>query len=161
MKFTPCVLFASVFLLPVARMFAAESGASFSYVMKDTDLAAVMAADEERVAATLAGDRERLAAIYSDELHYAHSNGTVEDKAARLAATEEGRTVYESYEYRHRAFKPVAPGIVLMTGRVEIQARNASGPVALDLNFLSVWREENGVWRFLAWQSCRNPTTTP
>ena len=28
---------------------------------------------------------------------------------------------------------------------------------ALDLNFLTVWREEGGKWRFLAWKSCKNP----
>jgi len=26
-----------------------------------------------------------------------------------------------------------------------------------DLNYLAVYREENGKWRFLAWQSCKNP----
>jgi len=25
------------------------------------------------------------------------------------------------------------------------------------LSFLAVWREENGKWRFLAWQSCKLP----
>jgi len=25
------------------------------------------------------------------------------------------------------------------------------------LSYLAVWREENGQWRFLAWQSCKLP----
>ena len=38
-----------------------------------------------------------------------------------------------------------------------IDVSTASGKQQNDLNFLAVWREENGKWRFLAWQSCRNP----
>ena len=32
-----------------------------------------------------------------------------------------------------------------------------TGKLVNDLNYLAVWREEKGKWRFLAWQSCKNP----
>ena len=124
-------------------------------------LAAVAAADDDRQAATIAGDRARLDAIFSDELRYAHSSGKIDSKASYVESLVTRGTVYESFDYVERSFRPVAPGIVLMTGRVLIHSRNGEQKVALDLNFLAVWREENGRWRFVAWQSCRNPPASP
>ncbi len=124
-------------------------------------VAAVKAADAERVAATKAGDGTRLDAIYSDELRYAHSSGHVDTKASYLKSLTSHATVYETYDYKEQNFLVIAPGVVLMTGRVIIDARNAEGVNQLDLNFLGVWREEHGKWRFLAWQSCKNPPPAP
>lgn len=120
-------------------------------------IAAVTAADDERLAATKAADRGRLEAIFSDELRYAHSNGRLDTKTSLVESLVSHQTVYESFEYKERAFSPVAPGVVLMTGRVLIHSSNAGQKVENDLNFLAVWREENGHWRFRAWQSCKNP----
>jgi ketosteroid isomerase-like protein len=127
----------------------------------DKLIAAVKAADVERVAAMQAGDGPRLNAIFSDELRYAHSSGHVDTKASYMQALTSRATVYETYNYTEQNFTAVAPGIVLMTGRVLILSRNAAGRNDLDLNFLAVWREEKGRWRFLAWQSCKNPAATP
>ena len=41
--------------------------------------------------------------------------------------------------------------------RAHVKIANATGEVDMLLSFLSVWREENGKWRFLAWQSCKLP----
>lgn len=123
--------------------------------------AAVRAADDERVAATKAGDGPRLDAIFSDLLHYAHSSGHTDTKASYMKALTTHATVYETYDYQERTFTPVAPGVVTMTGRVLIRSRTATGTNDLDLNFLAVWREENGKWRFFAWQSCKNPPPAP
>lgn len=120
-------------------------------------MTAVKAADDERVAATKAGDRARLDAIFSDELRYAHSSGHVDTKASYMQALTSHRTVYETYDYQERNFLPATPGLVLMSGRVLIHSRSGEQKSELDLNFLAVWREENGTWRFLAWQSCKNP----
>lgn len=124
-------------------------------------VAAVNAADDERVAATKSGDRARLDAIFSDELRYAHSSGKVDTKASYMQALTSHSTVYETYDYQERNFRPAAPGIVLMSGRVLIHSRSGGQKSELDLNFLAVWREENGKWRFLAWQSCKNPPPAP
>lgn len=122
-------------------------------------LAAVRAADDERTAATMAADRTRLAAIYSDGLHYAHSNGKVDTKESQIKGIVEGANKYEGFEYKERTFVPAGPGVVLMKGRCVMRMKNkkTGEPGSNDLNFLAVWREENGQWRFFAWQSCRNP----
>ncbi len=127
----------------------------------DKIIAAVKAADAERVAATKAGDGARLDAIFSDELRYAHSSGHVDTKASYIKSLTTHSTVYETYDYKELNFVPASPGIVLMSGRVLTHTRNASGANELDLNFLGVWREEHGKWRFLAWQSCKNLPPAP
>lgn len=123
----------------------------------DPDLiAAVRAADDERTAATVAAVPARLDAIFSEQLHYAHSNGVIDTKASYVDSLVSGRSDYVSFEYLSRDFVPAGPGVVLMKGRAIIKAGAPGQPNTNDLNYLAVWREEGGKWRFLAWQSCKN-----
>ena len=126
---------------------------------EDALTAALRAADDERIAATVAADRARLAAIYSDDLHYAHSNGKVDTKASQIEGLATGPNRFESFTYGERTFTLAAPGLALMKGRVSAGLRNrASGqPGRMELSYLAVWRLEGGKWRFLAWQSSRPP----
>ena len=99
---------------------------------------------------------------FSDELRYAHSTGAVDDKGSYMDSLVSGRTKYLVYDYEERKFTFPAPGISLMTGRVHIQSTNAAGTLSdVVLSILAVWRQEQGKWRFLAWQSCRLPVPTP
>lgn len=120
-------------------------------------IASARAADDERLAATMAADPARLAAIFSDALRYAHSSGKVDTKTSYIRSLTSRSTIYESFDFKERDFTVAGPGIVLMTGRVIIHSSNEGQKGVIDLNFLGVWREEGGHWRFLAWQSCRNP----
>ena len=123
----------------------------------DTRLPALKAADDERVAATLAGDRTRLAAIYSDDLHYSHSSGKVDTKASYIDALTGGQLKYISWEYQEREFSFPAPGIALMSGKAHVKVGKAESATEMVLAFLGVWREEQGKWHFLAWQSGKLP----
>jgi len=143
---TPLLRLLALFALTAVALRAADSKI----------IAAVRAADDERVKATQSGDRARLDAIYSDDLHYAHSSAKVDTKASYLDSLVSRRTVYSRYDYQQRDFRPVAPGIVLMTGRVTITVGTMGQP-PMELSYLAVWREEKGKWRFLAWQSCKVP----
>lgn len=150
--------FLTAFLMTLSS--AVSARAEVSHVDAGV-IAAVTAADEERLAATKAGDRGRLEAVFSDELRYAHSSGKIDTKTSLMASLVNHQTVYESFEYKERVFSPIAPGIVLMTGRVLIHVGGSGQKTELDLNFLAVWSEENGHWRFRAWQSCKNPSPAP
>jgi hypothetical protein len=123
----------------------------------DPPLATLRAADDERVAATIAADRARLGKILSDDLRYAHSNGIVDMKASFTDTLAIGRTKYEVIRYEERNFTFPAPRIALMNGRAKLTVTTATGGIDTVLAFLAVWREEDGKWRFLAWQSCRLP----
>jgi ketosteroid isomerase-like protein len=151
----------------ISRLWLLGSFALLSLVHAADDklIAAVRAADEERLAATIAGDRARLDAIYSDDLHYVHSSGKNDTKASQIQGVTTGTNKYEKFEHKDRVFTPVAPGIVLMRGRVHVHMVNKqSGQKTMnDINYLAVWREEKGKWRFLAWQAAKNtdPATAP
>lgn len=130
-----------------------------AHAAEDKSIAAVRAADDARVAATQAADTNRLAAIYSDALHYAHSNGKVDNKASQLEGIATSPNHYESIVYPERTFIPASTGIVLMKGRAvfTMRPKNGSPKIINDLNYLAVWRNEGGQWRFLAWQSNKLP----
>ena len=81
----------------------------------------------------------------------------MDTKQSFIESLTTGRTKYLALDYEERAFTFPAPGIALMTGRAHVKVANATGEVDMQLSFLSVWREENGKWRFLAWQSCKLP----
>jgi hypothetical protein len=118
---------------------------------------ALKAADKARVEAMQSGNREQLGRIFSDSLRYAHSNGVVDSKASFIETLSTGKTKYVGYEYEERNFSFPTPGIALMTGRTHIKVEAGGALVDSVLSFLAVWREEQGQWRFLAWQSCRLP----
>lgn len=145
-------------LFPLAALFVALILPD-ARAAEDALTAALRAADDERIAATIAADRTRLAAIYSDDLHYAHSNGKVDTKASQIEGLATGPNRFESFTYGERTFTAAGPGIALMKGRVSAGVRNrASGQASrMELSYLAVWRQEGGKWRFLAWQSCRLP----
>jgi hypothetical protein len=124
---------------------------------EDKRSSSLAAADTERVAAMKSADREMLAAILSDDLRYAHSSGTVDTKQSFIKSLTTGKLKYTAVDYEDRAFTFPATGVALMTGRAHVKVANATGEVDMLLSFLSVWREENGHWRFLAWQSCKLP----
>lgn len=140
-------LLASLTLLVAVQAFAEEN----------PKLAAVQAADKARIAAMQSGDREKLGAIFSDDLRYAHSSGVVDMKAGFIDILAAGKTKYTGIDYVEQNFTFPAPGIALMSGRARVQAETANGKMDSVLSFLAVWREENGQWRFLAWQSCKVP----
>jgi hypothetical protein len=140
---------------------AADLPAKASATEGDKLVTALRAADDERVAATKSGDRARLEAIFSNDLYYGHSSAKVDNKASYVESIVTRNTVYDSYDYVTREFKQVGPGIVFMTGRAKIKSHSPTSAVDNDLNFLAVWREENGKWRFLAWQSVKNPPPVP
>lgn len=123
----------------------------------EAQLVAVRAADEKRVAAMKTPDRDGLDAIFSNELRYAHSTGTLDTKSSFIEVLMAGKTKYVDFVYEERNFTFPAPGIALMTGRARVKVATATGEAENLLSFLSVWREEKDRWRFLAWQSCKIP----
>jgi len=135
---------------------AAEKSAAPAFPNEGARLrAALTAADDERLAATKLGDAARLRAILSDDLHYAHSNGKVDTKAMLIDSLAARKSVYESFGYKERKFTLIGAGLATMTGRVLVKVGPAGKPNELDLSFLAIWREEQGRWRFLGWQSCK------
>ncbi|MSR26058.1 MAG: DUF1080 domain-containing protein, partial [Planctomycetaceae bacterium] len=93
----------------------------------------------------------------SDDLHYVHSSGVADTKEAFLANLVSGKTKYVEYVPGERSWRFPAAGVALESGKARVKVVNATGPMTVHLSYLATWREENGQWRFLAWQSARLP----
>lgn len=136
-------------LLPLLALLASTAG----FAGEDDAFAAVRQADERRIAATLAGDAGRLADFLSAELHYAHSDGRVQNKEQFLAAVSGNKVRYLSFVPHDVKFQSIASGAVAMNGRARLAAEAGGRRVEFTLRFLAVWREESGQWRLLSYQS--------
>ena len=145
----------------ILRLLSLFFAITILHAADDPSITALRAADDERVGATIAADSARLSNIFSDELRYAHSTGTVDSKTTLIDSITAGRTKYNSIRYEGREFEMAAPGIALMTGRMRVNVSTPDGEVDSTLSFLAVWREEKGQWRFRAWQSCKIPVQAP
>jgi hypothetical protein len=137
----------ALFLITLLPLRAAE----------DPKIAKLRAADDERVSAIVGADPVLLNKLFSDDLRYAHSTGAVDTKKTFIEAIVSGRSKYEVIRYTERNFSFPAPNIALVSGRANVKVVIADGLVETALSFLAVWREEQGQWRFLAWQSCKVP----
>jgi hypothetical protein len=124
----------------------------------EAEESALKDADKTRVDAMKSGNREQLSHVFSDALRYAHSNGIVDSKTSFIETLTTGKTKYLAYDYDERHFTFPSPGIALMSGRAHVKAEAGGALMDSTLSFLAVWRQENGHWRFLAWQSCRLPS---
>ncbi len=120
-------------------------------------VAAVATADDARVAAMREPTKEKLAAIFADELHYAHSNATIDTKKSFIDVLTSGKTKYLEMTYEKRDFTFPAPSVALMTGKVRVKVESGANKLDSVLSYLAVYRLENGQWKFLAWQSCKVP----
>lgn len=124
-----------------------------------TDL--ILAADDRRIEAMTRVDAAALDAILDDDLHYAHSSGTVDTKDSFIDLVTSGRTKYLEYEPQPRRVTFPLPGVAIMTGRTDVVVENEKGRNAFTLSYLAVWREVRGEWLFFAWQSARLPPAQP
>jgi hypothetical protein len=129
--------------------------------MADSDVDGARRADDARVAAIVSGDPAKMDAVFSPDLIYTHSTGRINHKADLIKAIAGQGLHYLSIDYEARNFRAVAPGIVLVSGRCRIHSSNNGQEEHNYLSFLTVYRNEAGTWRFLAWQSCKLTAGSP
>ena len=116
------------------------------------ELAALLAADDERYRATMASDVVALGALLTDDFTYTHNAGFTDDKTAYIARIASGVVRYSDGE-RVRADTRIHGDCGIMTGHMRMVANLADGPVQLDNVFLAVWLRDAEGWRLAAWSS--------
>jgi hypothetical protein len=121
------------------------------------DFAAVRQADEQRIAATIAGDSEKLSALLSEHLRYSNSDGRVQTKAQFIEAAARSKIKYLSVQRHNVEATPIALGAVTLSGDAHVIVTSSGQRIEFDVHFLSVWRQESGKWRLLAYQSSSLP----
>ena len=121
----------------------------------DTPVEAVLKIDQARLAAMMAGDSTALGLLMSDELAFVHSDGRIESKADYVKNVLAGDTAYAEVKTKDLRTMEPAAGVVIVIGVQEMKKRLGPTWSEVKLRFMSVWRNEEGTWRMVAWQSMR------
>lgn len=112
-------------------------------------------ADKARLAAMMAGDGGALGRLMSDQLRFVHSDGRVESKTDYVKNLMAGDTAYADAKTSELETTQVANDVVVIIGVQEMRKRLGTEWSNIKLRYLAVWRNENGAWRMVAWQSAR------
>jgi ketosteroid isomerase-like protein len=116
---------------------------------------AVLRSDQARLAAMMKGDGAALARVMSEALVFVHSDGRTQGKADYIKNLMAGDTAYADAKTSDvKALQP-APDVVILIGAQSMRKKLGPTWTEIQLNFLSVWRNENGTWRMFAWQSMK------
>ena len=117
----------------------------------------VLGLEDKRFAAMVARDFATLDSLVHNELLYTHSSGVTDTKGSWIESMKSGSVKYKSVacSERHvRFFGDVA----LMRGRAAIEVDIGGQAKSLRLLFLNAWTRTPQGWKFVAWQSCPQPS---
>jgi ketosteroid isomerase-like protein len=130
----------------------------------ESPVEAVMRVDATRLRAMMAGDGAALGRVFSDAIIFSHSDGRLETKAEYIKNMTAGDTAYAEAKTSAVKTLQATPDVVVLLGRQTMRKKLGPQWSDLDLRFMSVWRNEGGTWRMVAWQSLRpagNSTVPP
>ncbi len=105
-----------------------------------------------RRAACVAGDVEKIASFISDDCVYVHSSGQVESKAEMLERFRVGTLVYHSLDVVNCSVRAY-DDIVLINGDMHIDVTTNGAHKDFVSRYLQVWKQTDGGWQMIAWQS--------
>lgn len=128
---------------------------SVQVIAAEPPVISAVRADKARLTAMMAGDGEALARLMSDQLRFVHSDGRVESKADYVKNLMAGDTQYADAKTSELETMQVSPDVVVVLGVQEMRKRLGPEWSNIKLRYLSVWRNESGTWRMIAWQSAR------
>lgn len=127
--------------------------------LKLTALETVRTLERRRVEATRANDAAALAPLLDDDLMYINSVGDCFDKQDYLHALESHRLAYdEDFDVQETEFRAL-DGLVILVGVMLGHSRLDGEQQVFHFRCISVWREQAGEWRMLAWQSSSSSFT--
>jgi ketosteroid isomerase-like protein len=115
----------------------------------------VLRLDAERLKAMMAADGAALGRIFSAEIVFIHSDGRSEGKDDYIKAMTAGDTAYENAATSEVQARQIAADVVVLSGAQAMRKKLGTEWTDLKLRFMSVWRNESGTWRMIAWQSLR------
>jgi hypothetical protein len=124
-----------------------------------TTIETVRTLERRRIEATGANDVAALAPLLDDKLIYINSVGDVFDKEHYLHALESGRLAYDKdFDVRETEFRAL-DGLVILVGVMLGHSRLDGEQQVFHFRCISVWREQAGEWRMVAWQSSSSSFT--
>lgn len=121
----------------------------------ETPVEIVQRLDVARLKAMGAGDGAALGKILSDEMVFVHSDGRSESKPDYIKAMTAGDTAYSDLKTADVSARQIAADVVVLAGAQEMKKKLGPTWSEIKIKFLSVWRNEGGTWRMVAWQSMK------
>lgn len=121
----------------------------------DSPVEIVLRADAARLVAMGKADGAALAKILSDEVIFIHSDGRSESKADYIKNMTAGDTAYSDLKTAGVQARQIAADVIVLAGAQEMKKKLGPEWSEIKLRFMSVWRNEGGTWRMVAWQSLR------
>jgi hypothetical protein len=98
-----------------------------------------------------ANDRAQLDALCAAQLSYGHSDGKVQSKDVFLADAASGKATWKTLEFsavKNSVAGDAAVSRFTLTGDLETEEKT----VAVKINVLMVWQQQDGGWKLLARQ---------
>lgn len=124
-----------------------------------TTLETVRTLERRRIEATGANDVAALGPLLDDDLIYINSVGDVFDKQKYLHALETRRLAYDKdFDVRETEFRAL-DGLVILVGVMLGHSRLDGEQQVFHFRCISIWREQAGEWRMVAWQSSSSSFT--
>ena len=118
--------------------------------------ARVIALDKERMQAMVDQDAAKLKNMICKDLIYTHSSARLDTKESLIGNMESGATVYKACTPSDVVALDLGDSVVL-TGRADITVEAHGSPNSFSVRFTDVWRNQDGTWRMVAWQSTKLP----
>ena len=112
--------------------------------------------ESQRYEAMVKQNTDFLESTLSDNLIFTHASAKIDTKESFLDTLSAGSLVYKSIETEDVKVKKFQSfGIVTGTSRLQLEINGKNR--RLQLRFTSVWMQENGQWKIVAYQSTHMP----
>jgi hypothetical protein len=121
----------------------------------DNAIESVQRADQQRLRAMMASDGAALGAVLSEQMIFMHSDGRREAKRDYVKNLTAGDTAYADAKTSDVQAQRVTSDVIVLTGAQSMRKKLGPDWSQIDLRFQSVWRNEGGTWRMVAWLSMR------
>jgi hypothetical protein len=124
-------------------------------------LETVRGLERRRIEATGANDVAALEPLLDDSLIYINSVGDIFEKQRYLHALETHRLAYDKdFDVQESEFRALE-GLVILVGVMLGHSRLDGEQQVFHFRCISIWREQAGEWRMVAWQSSSSSFTGP
>ena len=123
----------------------------------------VATAEAARTSALTKSDIAALDRIMADDITYIHASGKVDTKQSFLDAIRSGQLHYIVWQPKNLNVRVVGDAAVI-TGEYAVRvtdSRVKPDPFDINIFILTVYARRSGHWQQIAWQSTRDPATSP
>ena len=124
--------------------------------MTDSNESVVRSLEAGRWQAMIDSDVNALEGLLAGGLTYTHTNSRVDDKQSLLAAIADGSIDFTTVERADEQAR-VFVGVVVLSGRAELDVVARQVPRHLSFRYSAVWAGSDRDWQLVCWHSSLIP----